>query len=707
MRRTGIFLCTCDGRIQRGVDLDAVQNGIQEQEQNLFVTQITHACLPDGRAEIQRIISEQQVQNVVVAACPERFQGKQLRATCEAAGVRKHHFALVDWREGCADAHLAQRDRATHKAMDLVRMGIARVGNAQTVEPARTRISPHVLVIGGGIAGMTAAKELAARGVMVTLVERNPDLGGKLRDIPLNGSTRTFQETKYAVTLGPRVALYTDSQIVSAQGEVGHYRVLISHANGKTRLTFGAIIVATGTQEFRDAHLYHHDGYRIVTLREFEQQISTQQALLQRSLLQQAPPSLVYILCAGSRDAHIPYCSNVCCLDSLHQALRVKRDHPETRITILFRDLYLGGDEWNDEIALEARRAGIEFLRYAPTNPPRVEEDAVTVHDVLSGTTHRLQYDRVVLATPLIPQDDSEHLARLLHLSRDADGFFIEPHYRVRPELQTERGIFICGSAHRPVDIDNAILQGEIAAARAAHFLERREVIHPAARAFVQTDVCTGCAQCVETCAFAAIEMRASDSDHSNTNLPAMTGIRGSRDFQSPFDHAHIDPFLCLACGNCVVACPSRAIELPNASDAQIFAQLDAALGTQLQQETANRVSVVFACEWSGTAAMELAGARGLDYSAHVRVIELPCSARLSPTHVLYALLHGADHVLLALCPPDECHFINGSRFAEMRIENLRAQLSAHGMDPQRVNYARMMGDDARAWVNAVASMTA
>jgi heterodisulfide reductase subunit A len=218
--------------------------------------------------------------------------------------------------------------------------------------------------------------------------------------------------------------------------------------------------------------------------------------------------------------------------------------------------------------------------------------------------------------------------------------------------------------------MDTAVHQGRTAAARAARFIARATIERPSTSAVVDPQLCTGCAQCVETCAFDAIQM-----------LPPL---------------AHIDPFLCLACGNCVAACPSKAIDLPGASDAQIYAQIDAALARRGDGETR---SLIFACSWSGFAAMELAGARRMAYPATTRVVELPCSARLDPLHVLYALLHGADRVTLALCPPGECHYGQGNQFARARLETLRAQLAAHGIAPDRVRSAQMMGDDATAWV--------
>jgi heterodisulfide reductase subunit A len=707
MTRTGIFLCTCDGKIGKAVDVDLVAQNLGTDSRFISIT--PHLCLPDGMRALKQTIVDEHLDRVVVAACPARFQEKHLRAECERAGVKQ--FALVDWREGCAYAHRGEKANATAKARDMLEMGIAYVSNAREIHPIRTPIVQRALVIGGGIAGMTAALELAQRGVSVTLVEREMVLGGQLHDIALNGSTGQYEQTKRAVILHPRITLYLNARLTDISGAVGNYRVHIEYPNGDMTFNVGAIIVATGAQEFNDAHLYHHDGRRVVTLTEFEKQISNLQSPVSKL---ESPLSIIYILCAGSRDAQHPYCSNVCCLGALHQAMRVKRAHPETRVTILFRDLYLLGDEWNEQIVLDAQKLGIEFLRYAPNQLPRVEDDWVVARDTLTGTLRRIEYDRVVLATPLVPRDDAGVLARWLHLPRDENGFFIDPHYRVRPEAQIERGIFVCGSAHRPVDFDNAILQGKTAAARAGHFLEKHFVTHPSASACVNADLCTGCAQCVETCAFGAIEMRSGDLNRGNTwqNRPASVEFQsaqadlaiGSRDFESPLDRAHIDPFLCLACGNCVVACPSKAIDLPNARDAQIFAQIDAVLRNDDSVTLSPRhpVTLVFGCTWSGHAAMELAGARRMNYSANVRVIELPCSARLDPLHVLYALVHGAEKVLLALCPPDECHFGNGNRYAEMRIENLRAQLAANGIDPQRVAYARMMGDDAKAWVKMV-----
>lgn len=702
MTPIGVFLCTCDGKITKRVDAGAVAETLRRNLQ-VETAVVPHACLPDGIHDLKQVVREKGFERVVVAACPARFQQKHLSDACAQAGVEADYFALVDWREGCAWAHRGDQVGATEKGSELVEMGIGRVTNATRHEKARTRIVPRVLVIGGGIAGMTAARRLAERGIAVTLVERDAELGGQLRGVNLNGATSMFESTRRTVSAHPLIALYTNAVVSAITGETGKYSVEIKYPTGKTLMHVGAIVIATGAYELREPHLFHYDGRRVVTLQEFEI----------RNYKLEITNSLVYILCAGSRDERIPYCSNVCCLGSLHQAVRVKREHPQTQVTILFRDLYLMGDEWNDRVVLEARQLGIEFIRYAPGEPPRVAEDAVVVRDTLTGMTRQIEYDRVVLATPQVPQNDTGVLARWLHLPRDPNGFLIDPHYRVRPEQQLERGIFICGAAHQPVGVDTAILQGMTAAARATRFIQQGILEHPAASAQVDLKLCTGCAQCVETCAFGAITLTPTPLPLGEGRLahilpsPYRRGVGGEGVLGGEvLDRAHIDPFLCLACGNCVVACPAKAISLPNSNDAQILAQIDAALGIcdgngQRDAAAGSRV-LVFGCAWSGYAAMELAGARRMNYSVQVRAIELPCSARLDPMHVLYALLNGAARVVLALCPPNECHYGNGNRWAEMRIENLRAQLSAHGMDPQRVNYARLTGDDAQAWIKAM-----
>ncbi len=682
MTRIGVFLCTCDGQVGQKVQVNAFQYVMRTNPEIALVRSSAHICDSAGVQALDRAIREQQLDRVVVAGCPARFQEEHLRRACTAAGVNVNHFALVDWREGCVTAHRDTNEVITGKAIDLVLMAVARVSQARPVERLNAEIAPHALVIGGGIAGMTAARTLADRGISVTLVERQAALGGPWRAEARDGGAEVCLATREAVLAHPNVRVLLNSRVIAAKGSVGNYRIRLSGPEDQSETVVGAIVVATGAQENHPADLYRYDGRRVVTLGEFQ----TQPVDL--------PPSasVVYLLCAGSRDDQVPYCSNVCCLSALNQARRLKTSRPDVRVTILFRDLYLLGDGLNEEVVHAARRAGVEFARYLPGDPPRVGKDAVEVRDDLTHTSRRLEYDRLVLATPLVPDKEAGALAYTLRLPQDDYGFFVDPHHRLRADAYVDRGIFVCGSAHRPVDADTAILQGMTAAARAARWLQQGHLSRPALGAAVDPDLCTGCAQCVQACASGAIAMRTPVDDAPVRASPAPI-----------LNRARVDPFLCLGCGNCVIACPSKAIDLPAASDRMIFSQIETALAAR---QNGQGPVLVFACRWSGIAAMELAGARELAYPASVRAIELPCSARLDPIHVLYAFYCGARVVLLALCPPNECHYGNGNHAAEERIETLRSQLALHGIDPRRLQVARMMGDDAGAWVKAVVQTT-
>jgi heterodisulfide reductase subunit A len=704
MNATGIFLCTCDRRIARSVDVATVAAELRVRTGAARVASLDHACLPDGRAALQSAIHVAALERVVIAACPARYQAGPLRQVCAAAGVPPEHVALVDWREGCAwPQRGADRAAASAQAADLVAMGYARVMHAPDARSGRTAAQastddgaplPRVLVVGAGVAGRSAAEALGARGCAVTLVDRAARIEAS------------------DLAAGAPIELRAGLHVSAVQGVPGDYAIRLERAGGAGALVHaGAIVVATGARELRPVGRFRYDGRRVLTLGEQEERLAAGAA---------PDGATVYLLCAGARDERVPYCSQVCCQAALRQALRVRRAGgaaPGAAVTVLFRDLYLGDDGALDgpdagmpeELVREARAAGIAFARYAPDRPPRVDEDAVEVDDVLAGSRRRITYDRLVLATPLVPQADAGQLAHLLQLPRDGDGFFIDAHERVRPEHHLERGIYVCGSAHRPAGAGTARLQGLAAAARAARFVQAAAPAAPARAARVDPNLCTGCAQCAAACGFEAIRLEPPAAAQAfapagealplpELTLPALPLPA----LPLPERIAQVNPYLCSACGSCAPACPSKAIELPESSDRQIFAQVDAALAGR---NGAPRV-LAFGCTWSGFAAMELAGARRLAYPAAVRTIELPCSARLDPLHVLYALMNGADGVLLALCPPGECHFAHGNRQAEQRVERLRAQLAAHGLDPRRLAPAAVPADDARAWVEAVGRLT-
>jgi heterodisulfide reductase subunit A len=682
--RLGVFLCDCGEQIASVLDMDALEVEVHNLPEVTIVRRLRYSCSPDGLSAIKSAIAEHGLNRVLVAGCTPRTLEPRFRAACEEAGLDGDRFELVDIREGCAWVHQDEPEAATAKAVDLIRVGIARCTLRQVHQPTSAEVVPAALVIGGGLAGMTAALTLANAGLPVKLVEREAALGGMLRSAHTlypncRDAVQFLAEKVRTVTGHPRVEVLLESQVTDVSGTVGCYTVSVGGPNCDSTFDVGAVVIATGARTLRPWGLFRYDGQRVITQLEFEREL---RALETGTRPTGFPLDVVMILCAGQRDEVVPYCSGVCCMGALKQALEIKAAKPQANVAILFRDLYLLGEEAYEEQVLKARRAGVEFVRYAPSSSPVVTDEAVEVRDVPAGTERCFPCDRVVLATPLIPQPDASVIAHLLNVAQDKHGFLLEERYRLRPQNCAERGVYVCGAAHGPAGWAEVEFQAASAAFRAMRHLQADRVTSHAPVASVDEALCTGCGNCVESCPFGAITMDRQE------------GV---------LDVCRIDPLVCKGCGNCAVACPVKAISLPVGSDAQVLAQIEATLAAPRNGRP--RI-LAFGCEWSGQAAAELAGARKLGYPVEARLIRVGCSARLDPLHVLWAFFNGADGVFLGACPPGDCHYVDGNRHARQRIDTLRDMLAASGFDPRRLRLEWIAPDDAHAFVDKIADFT-
>ena len=683
----GIFICNCGEQISSSLDLNLIQERVSNIPGVRCAQRLPYSCSQNGLGAIRDVIKTQGVERVLVAGCTARTMEPLFKETCEAAGLSGDMFELVDIREGCAWVHQSDPEAATSKAEDLIRMGVARVSLRNPRPKVRVEIEPTALVIGGGLAGMTAAISLADAKVPVKLVERESALGGMLRDAytlyPQQQEASEYLNEKIeAVIHHPRIEVLLGKEISEISGTVGRYSVVAngkaSRDDGSLSFDVGAIIVATGAREARPNSLYRYDGNHIVTQLEFEREL--QEAA---KGFQQLPDRVVMILCAGQRDETVPYCSNFCCMASLKQAMELKAAKPNAEVTILFRDIYLLGDELYENELFKAVQVGVRFMRYEPSNPPEINDGIVVLQDELTGQVNRLPYDRIVLAAPLIPQHDSGVVAHLLNIPQDEFGFFPENRYRLKPGDRPDQGIFVCGAAHFPVDWGQAEFQATSTAFNVLNHLSKGTITSNANMVRVDEQLCTGCGTCVDVCPFGAISM------HTREGL---------------LDLSEIDPLLCAGCGNCVVACPVKAIHPTFDSDPQIFAQIEEAL-TSASHDASPRI-LTFGCEWSSHAAAELAGAKKLSFPAMVRPIQMRCSARFDPLHILWAFLRGADGVFLGACSPGKCHYGNGNEYARDRIKKLYAQLDKGGFDRRRLRFEYIQPDDPDDYVQKLTSFS-
>ncbi len=669
--RTGVFVCDCGGKIADVVDIEQLERSVANWPGVALVRREAYGCSRAGLHDIADAIEEYGLNRVVVAGCTPRTHERLFKAALEEAGLSGLLLEVVNIREQCTSVHADDAAGATRKAQDLIRMGVKKAALLQLEDKVQVEVTPVALVIGGGVAGLTAALSLARGGFPVKLVERQADLGGQVARLhtlyPTGESAQEFVEKRIrALNEHPQIEVLTGASVTNVGGSVGAYAVTVQQDSQSSRFVVGAIIVATGAQEARPGDLFRYDGTRVIT------QLELEQALQEGSVDAQS----VVIVLDGMDPPHY---ASVSATAALKNSILLKHRDPGAEVSLLFSEFTSDLDR--DKIE-EARQLGVRFVKYYRRQPPHVTDERIEVFDQLRAEQARLSYDLIVLALPLVPHDDAAALSRMLRLPVDDRGFFLEPNLRLRPGTHIPEGLFVCGSAHYPADVDESIFQGYRAAARALRHLSAGRMVSEGLPARVEESLCIGCGTCVESCPFDAIAM-----------IPG----------EGALSVASIDTSRCKACGNCTVVCPAKAIAMEPYRDTEFIAQINAALADRSDGQP--RI-VGLMCEWSGYAAADLAGAERRQYPTNMRIIRLGCSARFDPYLILWAFLQGADGILLGACDPGTCHYVEGNEWAEARVESLRRMLKETGFDPRRLHLEWFKPDDADAFVEVVKEFT-
>jgi heterodisulfide reductase subunit A len=549
--RIGVFICNCGTNIAGFLEAREVAEyagglpGVVFQRENLY------SCSEAGIGDIKSAILENDLNRVVVAACTPRTHEPTFRAACQDAGLNPYLFEFVNIREHCSWVHKEEREAATEKAKALVRMAVARVALLEPAERIRTNVERHAVVIGGGVSGMTAALALARKGIGVTLVERDRNVGGLVRGLDrLHPSGRGGEEYAQALAKSVRdargIRLLTGSTVTGIAGYIGNYTVTVKRARKARDVKCGAIIVATGARPLDPEGLMGHDGKRIITLFELESRLRKKKP---------GGPRFVFIQCAGARTQERVYCSKICCATAIKDALAIRKLAPSSTVHVLYRDLMCYGVE-NEELLRNAKEKGIRFVNFADDAPPVIEDGVVKVTGQVVGRDLSIPADTVVLATPLVPRDDAGDLSKMLKVPLDEDRFFLEAHVKLRPVDFATDGIYVCGTARWPSTTRESVEQALGAAARASIPLLAGEVeVEPAVAKLLDPELCRGCGMCAAICPYGAIEMVETDEGKK----------------------AEMIEVACKGCGTCAATCYKRAITMVHYSDEQIGAQVRAA----------------------------------------------------------------------------------------------------------------------------------
>jgi heterodisulfide reductase subunit A len=550
--RIGVFVCDCGSNIAGYLDCPDIAEYAKTLPNVVFVKENLYTCSEAGINEIKDAIKDEKLNRVVVASCSPRTHEPLFRESCAEAGLNPYLFEMVNIRDQCSWVHMQEREDGNQKAMDLIRMGVAKAALLQPQEPIQSEMDPKALVIGGGISGMTSALVLANRGYQVFLVEKSKELGGLLRNLhKLAPASVDAQELlakqAEAVKNHENIQVLTATTIKEIQGYIGHYDVTVSTNGTEDNFGVGVIIVATGAKVFRPEGLYNYDGKGVITQFELE-------GLFRNNKFKAT--NVVMIQCVGARDEERKYCSRICCMTAIKNAIAIKENNPKASVHILYRDIQAYGTE-NEALYQRSKQLGVRYIKYDQEKPPEVKKDSVTVYHHLLGRELDLPQDLVVLSTPLVAGEDNEELSKLLRVTLDENKFFLESHVKLKPLDFATDGVYLCGNAHYPATIREAVSQALGAASRASIPLAKGMItVEPIVSILADEDACRGCGLCVALCPYGALEIVKTEKGRK----------------------VNIIPVACKGCGVCAATCYQHALSINSYTDQQVEEQIRAFL---------------------------------------------------------------------------------------------------------------------------------
>ncbi len=772
--RIGVFVCHCGLNIAGVIDVRELTEYAKTLPNVVYAEHNPYTCADPGQEGIKKAIKEYNLNRVVVAACSPRMHEPTFRRCVAEAGLNPYLFEMANIREHASWAHPSTPKEATEKAKDIVRMAVAKARLLSPLKSIEVPVVNKALVIGGGIAGINAALDLADMGFKVYLLEKTESIGGHMAQLdktfPTLDCSICIEGPKMVdVSRHPNIEIISYADLESVDGFVGNFKVKIKKhpryvieenctgcgecrdvcpieypnewdINMGTRkaisvpfdqaipliytinrdhciecykcidacgarqainfdqkeeeieIEVGAIIVATGFDVYfpYDLPVYGYGKYdNVITSIEFERLIlaaGPTGGKVIRASDGKKPHSVVFIQCVGSRDINKhEWCSGFCCMYSLKHAVMLKEKyHDDVDVYILFMDMrtHFKGYE---EFYRRARELGVSFIRGKASEIIEDQETKnliVRAEDVTLGSPIEIEAEMVVLATAAIPAKGSEEISRILNVTRGMDGFFMESHPKLKPLDTAVDGIFLAGACQGPKDIPYSVSQGCGAAARAATILSKEKWPIEPIIAVVDPEKCrnvkTKCGICAEKCPYGAPQIE--------EGKPAF-----------------IVPAMCHGCGTCVAECPSDAITQMHFTDAQIFAQIRAAL----EKDPEDKI-LGFLCNWCSYAGSDLAGTSRFEYPPNLRVIRVMCSGRVDRDFVLDAFRRGAGMVLVAGCHlPYDCHYISGNWKMKARMEALAAMLQKLGMSPERLKIDYISAAEGVKFAEVIKEMTA
>ncbi|MCI5196671.1 MAG: 4Fe-4S dicluster domain-containing protein, partial [Candidatus Electrothrix sp. AW5] len=566
--RIGVFVCHCGINIGGVVNVPEVADYAKTLPNVAYSSANMYSCSQDAQRVLTETIQEHKLNRLVVAACTPRTHEPLFQATLREAGLNRSLFEMANIRDQCSWVHIHEPERATEKAKDAVRMAVAKACHLTALEELQLPVTPAALVVGGGLAGMTAALAIADQGFAVDLVERGQELGGKALLLTADRHGKNPRQAVQAVIervhSHPKITVHTEAQVTACSGYVGNFTTTVESKGASEIINHGVTVLATGGNPYQPTQYCYGQSPKIVTQLDLEKRLVAEQDNLKTA------KQAVMIQCVGSRDEDLTYCSRVCCGQALKNALRLKTLQPEMQIVVLYRDMRSYG--FLEDDYRKARRLGVTFTRYSLEHKPEVsvEGEAVRVlyFDPLLGEELEVEADLLALATGIVPEDPMS-LAKMLKVPITAEKFFLEAHVKLQPVDLPVDGIYVCGLAHSPRSMDETVAQAQAAAGRACQPLAKGSVTPAPIVSQIDAEQCIGCGACEFFCPYKAIEMYKEGKRRKARTITAS----------------------CKGCGVCAARCPTIAIDMGRFTMNGIMAQIHA-FGEELS-EVRHRFSAV------------------------------------------------------------------------------------------------------------------
>ncbi|MFZ3383742.1 MAG: FAD-dependent oxidoreductase [Candidatus Methanoperedens sp.] len=552
--RVGVFVCHCGINIGSVVNVPNVVEYAKTLPGVAHAQEMLYACSSDSQVTIKDAIAKHDLNRVVVASCTPRTHEPLFQNTCREAGLNPYLFELANIREHCSWVHMKEKEKATEKAKGIVQMAVAKSALFQPLYKQQVSLINKALVLGGGVAGMTAALDIANNGYHVTIIEKEKEPGGMLREMTelYDGKkpADVLKELTGKVNGNKNIKVINEAKLIKVEGYLGNFKGVVLAAGKELTIDFGAAVVATGARNLEPSGLFNYGkDSRVVTQAQFEK-------MLGKGI---SANNITMIQCVGARNKDREYCGRTCCVDAVKNTIRVKKANSKANVFVLYRDMRTYGVM--EKLYENARDLGVIFIKYEAENPPKVQGGSVIVHDSMLNQDIELASDLVVLSTPLVA-GENEEINQLFKIPLDKNKFFLEAHPKLRPVDFATDGVFLCGSAQAPKLIDEAISQASAAASRACTILSRKFIETEGAVSVVNEAKCIGCGTCATVCPY---------------NAPSLYDVTVKvEEVTYTTKKSKINAASCKGCGSCAAACPAGAITAQHFSSKEIGEAIDA-----------------------------------------------------------------------------------------------------------------------------------